>query len=64
MLCANIINDQVILTNDIEDLATYDELMDELCDGTMKLPELTRVKDGIVIWGEEESEFDFVGFRN
>lgn len=63
MLCANIINDQVILTNDIENLATYDELIDELCGGTMELPEFTRVKDGILIWDAEESEFDFVGFR-
>lgn len=67
MLYASIINGEINLTEDKKDecrLATYDELIEELCLGNMEIDEFTIVKEGIVTWDKEECELNFVVLRN
>lgn len=64
MLCANIIDNEIILTKDINNLATYDELLEELCLGNLRLSNMTMVKEGIIVLDKDECEMDFIRFRN
>jgi hypothetical protein len=63
MLYANKINDQVTLGNNANELANYDELLDNMCTGEIIVGNMTMVSDGIVIWNENECEIDFIEFR-
>jgi hypothetical protein len=62
MLCANIINGEINLVeeDEIVKLANWDEVMDRLDCGEIELEEFTRILEGILVWDNEECDFELV----
>jgi len=63
MLCANIIDNEIVFveekdTINLVNLASYNEILNDLCSGEIEVEEFTMVKEGILIWNEEECELD------
>lgn len=64
MLCANIINGEISLVeeSDVIRLCNYDEIMDSIDCGEIELGEFTRIKEGILIWDDENCDFELVRY--
>ena len=62
MLCANIINGEISLVeeSDVRELACYDEVINSLCEGEIELEEFTRIAEGVLVWDNEDCDFELV----
>lgn len=60
-LYANYNNDKITLTNQINNLATCDEIMDFICVGEIEeLPRHTILKDGMLVYYSDTNELDVI----